>query len=342
MPHTSASRSDDPKGWLVCRTSREIPISAPEVGAGPIRDGGGAKDSGKLPGLASGVLAVVRRVGLPRSKGDLGLRRRLTSIWVALVLVFGLVGCSSFGLGASGTERIKQTGRLRVGMSGDYPPMNVRTTAGTLIGLDADLASALAAILRAELVLVEMPFGELLEAVRTGEVDIAISGITMSPERNLDVPFAGPYYLARKAILGTPERLEGITAVHQLHGRLYRVAAVSGSTSEALIRSSLPSATHLFIGDQNAAVALVLGGEADVMIADDPVIRFALLKNPDSGLTFVESDFSAQPIGIAVRPDDPLLLNLVENYLRSLEHSGLLDELREKWFEHPDWLDRLE
>jgi ABC-type amino acid transport substrate-binding protein len=78
------------------------------------------------------------------------------------------------------------------------------------------------------------------------------------------------------------------------------------------------------------------------MIADDPVIRFALLRHPDAGLTFVESDFSAQPIGIAVAPDDPLLLNLIENYLRSLEHIGLLDELREKWFEDPDWLYRLE
>lgn len=265
------------------------------------------------------------------------MRRHPMILGLVLILIVALGGCST-----SGTERIKRTGRLRVGMAGDYPPMNARTTAGTLIGLDADLASALAAILKAELVLVEKPFGELLEAVHSGEVDIAISGITMSPERNLDVPFAGPYYLSRKAILGTPEQLKDITAVHQLHGRRLRVTAVSGSTSEALIRKSLPSATHVFVPNQNAAVDLVLRREADVMIADDPVIRFALLKHPDAGLTFVESDFSAQPIGIAVTPDDPLLLNLIENYLRSLEHIGLLDELREKWFEDPDWLYRLE
>jgi len=269
------------------------------------------------------------------------LPRRPKSVGLALVLVLALAGCGTLGGDKTGTDRIKRTGRLRVGMAGDYPPLNARSTAGTLIGLDADLASMLAAILKAELVLVEKPFGELLDAVRRGEVDIAISGITMSPARNLDVPFAGPYYLSRKAILGAPEQLEGISAVHQLHGRLLRVTAVAGSTSETLVRKSLPSATHLFVTDQNAAVDLVLQGKADVMIADDPVIRFALLKNPDAGLTFVESDFSAQPIGVAVTPDAPLLLNLVENYLRSLEQIGLLDELREKWFEDPDWLDRL-
>jgi len=226
-------------------------------------------------------------------------------------------------------------------MAGDYPPLNVRTRGGDLIGFDVDLATGLAAILKVELVLVEKPFGELLAAVRKGEVDVAISGITMTPQRNLEVPFAGPYYLSRKAILGTPELLEDITAVHQLHGRRLRVTAVSGSTSEALVRRLLPSATHLFVPSQDDAFEFVYLGKADVMIADDPVIRLALMRHPHSGLTFVESDFSAQPIGIAVTPGDPLFVNMVENYLRNLKEIGVLDRLRTKWFEQTEWLRRL-
>jgi polar amino acid transport system substrate-binding protein len=269
------------------------------------------------------------------------LHNRLMSSFLSLMLVVLLGGCGTLGFGGSTTERIKRTGQLRVAMAGDYPPMNMRTMGGELIGLDVDLATALAAILKVELVLVERPFGELIEAVRSGEVDIAISGITMTPRRNLDVPFAGPYYLSRKAILGTPEQLEGITAVHQLHGRHLRVAAVSGSTSEKLVNRSLPSAQHLFVPNQDAALDLVLLGDADVMIADDPIIRFALLRHPDAGLTLVESDFSAEPIGIAVAPGDPLFVNVIENYLRSLEHIGALDRFRDKWFENSDWLKRL-
>jgi polar amino acid transport system substrate-binding protein len=273
---------------------------------------------------------------------DLVLRTRRMSSLLSLFLVVLLAGCSTLGIGGSTANRIKRSGELRVAMAGDYPPMNVRTAGGKLIGLDADLASALAAILQVELVLVQKPFGELIEAVRSGDVDIAISGITMTPQRNLEVPFAGPYYLSRKAILGTPAQLEDITAVHQLHGRFLKVAAVSGSTSEALVKRVLPSATHLFVANHDDAIALVLRGEADVMVADDPVIRLALLRNPDSGLTFVESDFSAQPIGIAVTPGDPLFVNLIENYLRSLEHIGVLDRFRKKWFDNSDWLSRVE
>ena len=267
---------------------------------------------------------------------------RLRVVGVVLLLGFLLAGCSTFGLRGKGTDRILKTGQLRVGMAGDYPPMNARTRDGRLIGLDADLAAALASILQVELVLVEKPLGELLDAVRDGEVDVAISGLTMTPRRNLDVAFAGPYYLSRKALLGTPETLEGIENITQLRGRGLRVTAVSGGTSEVLVKRSLPRSTHLFVADQGDAVELVLAGEADVLVADDPVVRFALLRNPSAGLVFVESTFSAEPIGIAIAPEDHLFVNLVENYLSSLEHIGLLSVLRDKWLENDDWLPLLE
>ena len=242
------------------------------------------------------------------------------------------------GIGLSGTDRIQHSDTIRVGMAGDYPPMNARTIDGRLIGLDADLAAALASILQVKLELVEMPFGELLEAVRSGRVDVAISGITMTPRRNLEVAFAGPYYVARKAILGKPEILIGIDQISQLRGRNLRIAALSGGTSEQLVKAQLPKSKHLFRSNQDEAVALILNGQADVMIADDPVIRFALLRNPDAGLDFVESRFTAEPIGIAISPNDPLFVNLIQNYLRNLEQIGVLDMLRAKWFEQTDWV----
>jgi ABC-type amino acid transport substrate-binding protein len=264
----------------------------------------------------------------------------VVGVWILLVLLS--IGCSTLGWGGKGTDRIKRTGQIRVGMSGDYPPMNAKTFDGYLIGYEADLAASLAAILEAELVLVEMPLGELLEAVADGKVDVAISGLTMTPGRNLDVAFAGPYYIARKTMLAAPETLEGIENVGQLHGRGLRVAAIQGGTSEQLVKRTLPKSKHLFVADQDDAVALVVSGEADVLIADDPIARFAILRNPGAGLVMVESSFSAEPIGIAIAPEDHLFVNLVQNYLGNLKQIGLLDTLYEKWFENDDWIGRLE
>jgi polar amino acid transport system substrate-binding protein len=261
-------------------------------------------------------------------------------VWLLLSLM--CVGCSTLGMGGNGTDRIKNSGQLRVGMSGDYPPLNAKTSDGYLIGFEADLAAALAAILRVELVLVEMPLGDLLDAVADGKVDVAISGLTMTPLRNLDVAFAGPYYIARKTMLASPEILAGVENVAQLRGRGLRVAAIEGGTSEELVKRTLPKSTHLFVADQGDAVDLVVNGDADILIADDPVARFALLRNPGTDLILVESSYSAEPIGIAIAPEDHLFVNLVENYLSSLEQIGLLEQLRTKWFENNDWVGRLE
>ena len=269
------------------------------------------------------------------------LRIAITALAIGGLALAG-VGCGTLGASGGAADRIEQRGTLRVGMAGDYPPMNARAIDGTLIGLEADLAAALAGILEVELELVEMPFGELLGAVRAREVDVAISGITMTPKRNLEVAFAGPYYLSRKAMLALPETLEGVDQVAQLRGRGLRITAVDGSTSKALVERVLADESHEFVATQGEAIARVRNGEADVMIADDPVIRFALLRQPGTGLTFTESRFSAEPIGIAIAPDDHLFVNLVENYLASLEYIGFLDSLREKWLDNDDWLGLLE
>jgi polar amino acid transport system substrate-binding protein len=269
------------------------------------------------------------------------LRGRFGRVGLVALLVLMLAGCSTLGLRSSGTDRVKRTGQLRVGMAGNYPPMNARTVDGRLIGLDADLAGALAAILGLELVLVEKPIGELIDAVQDGEVDLAISGLTMNPIRNLDVAFAGPYYVARKAMWGRSDVLLEVDQVSQLKGRGLRIAAVRGGTSETLVRRALPTSTHLFVESQDEAVALVLDGRADVLVADDPVIRFAMLRHPDAGFMYVESKNSAEPIGIAIAPEDHLFVNLIENYLANLEQIGLLDRLRVRWLEGTDWLDQL-
>jgi polar amino acid transport system substrate-binding protein len=69
------------------------------------------------------------------------------------------------------------------------------------------------------------------------------------------------------------------------------------------------------------------------------VCGVAMLRNPGQGLLMIESMDSYEPIGIAVPADDPLFLNLMENYLRTLEGLGLLDQLRARWFQDPSWLE---
>ncbi len=66
-----------------------------------------------------------------------------------------------------------------------------------------------------------------------------------------------------------------------------------------------------------------------------------MMRWPDAGLSAAQRPLTIEPIGIAVPASDPLLLNLVENYMKALESSGALEKLEEKWFKSGGWLVQL-
>ena len=219
--------------------------------------------------------------------------------------------------------------------------MNVRDRDGQLFGLEVDLAGALASAMGVEAVLVEMPFGQLLDSVAKGAVDMAISNVTMTPERNMRVAFAGPYLIGGKAVLSKSATLAAIDEQHALDRAGLVLVALDGSTSERLLRQATTHAKVVTTKTYDEAVDMVITDKADAMIADYPICAVSLMRHPDAGLAAVAAPFTFEPIGIALAPNDPLLMNLVSNYLTVLEGTGLLDALRAKWFNEGNWLARL-
>ena len=86
---------------------------------------------------------------------------------------------------------------------------------------------------------------------------------------------------------------------------------------------------------------MVIKDEVDALLADQPICVLSVLRNPDKGLVTLITPFTIEPIGIALPVGDPLLVNLVENYLAGMKTSGLLERLRTRWFEDASWLERL-
>lgn len=237
-------------------------------------------------------------------------------------------------------DRIRASGELRVGMAGDYPPLNARDGAGRHFGMEPDLARFLARSMGAELVVVNRPFGELLAALEAGEVDAVLSGMTMTPQRNQRVAFAGPYFISGKAVLTRTESLAGAQSAAELDRSDVTLTALAGTTSEELIRNGMPKASFEPAPDYDEGVQMVLDGRADAMIADYPVCVVQRARHGDALHARIEP-FTFEPIGIALPPDDPLFVNLVQNYLESLRGTGLLKQLREKWFQDASWVRRL-
>ena len=256
--------------------------------------------------------------------------------WLALVCG----GCASLGLGSESPvlDRIQKSGELRVGMTGDYPPLSILDRNDRTIGLEPDLANALATTLGVKLVVVPLAFAELVAALENGEVDMVMAGMTMTPARNMRIAFAGPYFVSGKAILTRSETLARASGPGAINRPSVKLVTLEGTTSEGYVQNAAPNATLLTTKTYEEAVTMVIGGAADAMVADYPICVVSVLRNPGAGLATVVSPFTFEPIGIGLPRDDMLFVNLVENYLKSLEGTGLLDKLREKWFTDPSWL----
>jgi polar amino acid transport system substrate-binding protein len=274
----------------------------------------------------------------------MAIRRPTYHLALALVaLVLG--ACQSLSPSADHASarlpQILSRGALRVGLTGDQPPLNMKARSGQLEGMEVDLATALAASMGVRLELVQKPFPDLLPGLQKGDVDVVISGITITPERNTQVAFAGPYFITGKSILTKQSTLREVQDARQLDDAQRTYVTLGGSTSEIFVKTTFPKAKLVTTENYEAAVQMVIDGKADAMVGDFLACGLGIWRNPNAGLFTPPTPFTTEAIGIALPADDFLFVNLVQNYLTMLQQSGLLTQLQAKWLTEGSWLNDL-
>lgn len=263
--------------------------------------------------------------------------RNIRVLLAVALLILGLAG-SLAAAEAPVLKRILESGALRVGLSGNQPPMNAKSRTGEIIGLEAELAMMLAGAFGVEPKFVQKPFPELLGALKQGEVDIVMSSMAITAERSLDVSFVGPYMISGKSLLTNSRALADADAAGDINRADVKLAALANSTSERFIKLNVPRATFVSVQDYDAGVQMVLKDEVDALVADMPICLLSLLRFPDQGLATLEQPLNVEPIGIALSPDDGQFKELLQNYLSAFEGTGLMDRLRQKWLEDDSWI----
>ena len=265
---------------------------------------------------------------------------KLRSVVLSLLVAGGVLGIAdtSSAQDSPVLDRVIQSGKLRVGMSGTQPPFNTRSRSGEMIGLEVDLATLLAAAMRVELEIVNRPFGELLAAMRAGEVDMVMSGMAITPRRAQASAFIGPYMLSGKSILTKSSTLANATGMDDLDKPEVRLAALANSTSQDFVEEYAASARLVSVADYDEAVNMLLGGEIDALVADMPICLLSMLRYPDQGLATLRQPLTVEPIGVAVPANDLSFRNLVDNYIEAIEKTGILEQLRKSWLEDGAWI----
>jgi len=265
------------------------------------------------------------------------MRKRTVCIMIVSLLTLFIVTNAAAG---PVLDRIMKKGELIVGTSGQQPPMTVKAKNGEIIGLDIDIATAIAKGLGVDIKFVMLPFPELLPALEAGKVDMVISGMTITPLRNRKVAFVGPYYVSGKGILAIEKRFAELQDANGLNAPEVTVATLKNSTSATFAETLMPKAKLVLTESYDEAVDLLLNSKADVMVADLPFCAFAAFRHQDKGLSAGKSPLTFEPLGIAMS-EDALLINWVQNFMNSLQGTGQLAKLHGKWLKDGSWITQL-
>lgn len=258
------------------------------------------------------------------------------SSYLSISLLFIVISLPAFSQQV--LSSIVKKGEIRIGMTGTQPPFSMKSKTGELIGYEVDLAKALAKNLGVELKLVEMPFSDLTGALKAGKIDGIMSGMTITPDRNLHALFAGPYILSGKSILTKSSKLAEFQGGNPANDKKFKIACLKNSTSEQFVKNFMPKQEIVLVNNYNEAVDMILSDKADAMVADKPICVITLLKHQGKDLVTSEEPLTVEPIGMALPPNDPQFLNLVEKYITTLQLSGTLPLLEKKWFNDGSWM----
>jgi polar amino acid transport system substrate-binding protein len=267
-----------------------------------------------------------------------------SALLVVVALLLTAVQAAAAGKGESLSpvvDRIVAKKELVVGTAASMPPLNMTTKDGQVIGMEVDLAKLFADAMEVKLTLKPMRFDELMGALDTGKVDMVLSGMTMTPLRNLKVAFAGPYFDSGKSLLVKEENTASVRSTARLNTPEKTLVALKGSTSQRFVEKMMPKAKLLLADDYAQAVAMVRDDKALAMVADAPICLVSVYRYPEAGFATLDKPLSYEPIGVALPPNDPLLVNLVQNTISTLNKTGEMETIMRQWFRSTDWIKQL-
>lgn len=248
----------------------------------------------------------------------------LLALISAILLVHGLRGGRDVAW-----ARIQETGVWRVGMDPSFPPFeNLDPVTQRAVGLDVDLAEAIAARWGVRVEVAGVGFDQLVDAVHAHKIDSAISALPVLEQRTQEVAFSTPYIDAG-IVLAVPTG-SAIRRPEALAG--HRVAVEWGSAGDAearALRERLDGALILVLRDSvDASLDAVLAGEAEGALVD--AIALALYRRHAALITIVPPLVS-DPYVVVVPANAPDLLRAVNEALAALETDGTLARIRARW-----------
>lgn len=253
--------------------------------------------------------------------------KKIISILTVLIMAVGVfVGCTA-KTEKSAIDKIKENGKVRIGVFSDKPPFGFVNAKGEKDGYDVYIGKRLAKDLlgdesKVEFVLVEA--ANRVEYLESDKVDIILANFTVTEERKQKVDFANPYM---KVALGVVSKDGSVKSVDDLKGK--KLIVNKGTTAESYFTKNYPEIELLKFEQNTEAFEALKDGRGAALAHDNTLVLAWSMENKGYSVgipTLGEHD----TIAPAVKKDNKELLEWINTDLDKLGKEGFITEAYNK------------
>lgn len=274
--------------------------------------------------------------------------KKFLALAMALAMVMSLAACGNGSSSSAGTSSSNnssasqsdasssgdtsstgelttiQEGKLIMSTNATFPPYEMTDDNGNVVGIDADIAAAIAEKLGLELVIDDMDFDAALLAVQQGKSDMVMAGVSVDPEREAVMDFSTSYATGVQVVIvkeGSDVTLDNLG--EQLIG------TQRGTTGEIYCTDDY-GADHVAAYDNGiSAVQALMNDQVDCVVIDQaPALEF-VAANP--GLTILETEYANEDYAIGVNKGNTALLDAINNALAELTADGTIQSILDSY-----------
>lgn len=224
-------------------------------------------------------------------------------------------------------DRILKNKKIVLGTSADYAPYEFHKLIDgkdTIVGFDIDIAKEIAKDLGVDLVIEDMDFDGLLQALNTDKVDIVIAGMTPDEERKQNVDFSNIYYYAKQGVMVRAADKGTYTTIDSLKGK--SVGVQLGTIQEDIANNDMPESKIVSLTKIPDLVMELKNKKVEAIIVELPVANGYVKNNPDLVISDIKVEEDTGGSAIAVKKNNADLVEAINKTLERIIKDGTLDK----------------
>lgn len=253
----------------------------------------------------------------------------LFAVVALMALTLSLTGCGNQPKAGNDQKGAAEQKVLKIASDTAYAPFEFQDeNSKAYIGFDMDLVNAIAQKIGYKAEVQSMNFDGLIPALESGNIDLAISAMSITPERSQKILFSDPYYKSGLTVVVRKDDTE-IKGFDELKGKKIAVQIGTTGAEEA---KKVPGATVREFNTAPEAFMELKAKGVDAVVNDMPVNEYFINQAGGKDAKTVGAILHAENYGIATAKKNTELMNKVNQALAELKQNGEYEKIYVKWF----------